>query len=189
MGNLEKTSKQRARRGDIQKVILETVAAAGILSIALVAPNVLGALQKLGVDVSGRKKEVVNRSRKRLVDMGLLEYDTCGRLHLTQKGEAKLLYFEQCDYQMSRPRKWDKKWRVLIFDIKESRGGLRDKVRRTLLSIGFVRLQNSVWVYPYDCEDLITLLKADFKIGKDLLYLIVDTIEYDKNLRNHFGLG
>ena len=54
--------------------------------------------------------------------------------------------------------------------------------------IGFVRLQDSVWVYPYDCEDLITLLKADFRVGKDVLYLIVDSIENDKYLRAEFNL-
>ena len=54
--------------------------------------------------------------------------------------------------------------------------------------IGFVRLQDSVWVYPYDCEDFIALLKAELKIGRDVLYAIVDTIEHDKNLRQHFNL-
>lgn len=54
--------------------------------------------------------------------------------------------------------------------------------------IGFVRLQDSVWVYPYDCEDFVALLKAELKIGKDVLYAIVDTIEQDKNLRRYFNL-
>ncbi len=54
--------------------------------------------------------------------------------------------------------------------------------------IGFVRLQDSVWVYPYDCEDFIALLKAELKIGKDVLYAIADTIEHDKGIRRHFNL-
>ena len=51
-----------------------------------------------------------------------------------------------------------------------------------------MRLQDSVWIYPYPCEDLINLLKADFKVGKDLLYLIVNFIENDKWLKRLFGL-
>jgi len=51
-----------------------------------------------------------------------------------------------------------------------------------------MRLQNSVWVYPYDCEDLITLLKADFEIGKEVLYVIADKIENEKVLLKDFGL-
>lgn len=77
---------------------------------------------------------------------------------------------------------------MLIFDIPEQKKGLREKIRTTLQRVGFVRLQDSVWIYPYDCEDLITLLKADFKVGKDMLYMIVDTLEYDSPLRSQFGL-
>ena len=43
-------------------------------------------------------------------------------------------------------------------------------------------------MYPYDCEDLITLLKADFRVGDAMLYMIVDTIERDGALRKHFGI-
>ena len=110
-------------------------------------------------------------------------------LRLTAKGEQILRRLELHDFKLRKPKRWDRKWRVLIFDIPERRKNLRPKIRYTLLAIGFIRLQDSVWVYPYDCEDLITLLKADFKIGKDLLYLIVDSIENDFPLRSHFRVS
>lgn len=53
---------------------------------------------------------------------------------------------------------------------------------------GFVRLQDSAWIYPYDCEDLIALAKANFRIGVNVLYMIVEKLEHDKYLREHFGL-
>ena len=92
------------------------------------------------------------------------------------------------DWEINKPKKWDGRWRMLIFDIPETRKSLRDKVRHTLLHIGFLRIQDSVWAYPYDCEDFISLLKADFKIGKDLLYLVVDSIENDKSYKKYFNL-
>lgn len=187
MGKLEKESKRRARRGEIQKIILGTVAAVGVLSVALLAPNALKIFNLFGIGKSGRKKEIIDASRKKLVDGGLLEYTSRGFIKLTKKGEEKLRELELRDYKLKKPRRWDKKWRVLIFDIKEERKSTRNKVRQTLSALGFVRLQDSVWVYPYDCEDLITLLKADFRIGKDLLYLIVDSIENDSWLKKHFG--
>ena len=70
----------------------------------------------------------------------------------------------------------------------EKRRKTRDRLREIMERTGFVRLQDSVWVYPYDCEDLITLLKTDFKVGKDVLYVIADRIEFDKPLRILFGL-
>ena len=78
---------------------------------------------------------------------------------------------------------------MVIFDIKEGRRSLRHTLRETLRAVGFTKLQYSVWVYPYDCEDLITLLKVDFKVGKDLIYVIADSIENDGWLKKRFGLG
>lgn len=179
--------KKRKQRVDLQKAILSTVAAAGILSAALLAPNVVGALGKMGLIPSPRHKDSIQRARANLVERGFLQWEG-KQLRLTSAGERRLRLLELRNYQLPKPKHWDRRWRVLIFDIPESRKPLRNKIRQTLFAIGFVRLQDSVWVYPYDCEDLITLLKADFKVGKDMLYMIVDTIEYDKPLRNRFGL-
>lgn len=189
MGLMEEKSKQRTRKHAIQKAILKTVATAGVLSIALAAPNALQTLRSFGFDLRKRRNESVNNSRIRLVQNGLLECNENGLLKLTSKGEAKLRQLELHDYKIKKPKRWDNKWRVLIFDIREERRATRDKIRRTLSVIGFIRLQDSVWVYPHDCEDLITLLKSDFKIGKDVLYIIADTIENDSWLRKQFNLS
>lgn len=158
-----------------------------MLGIAMVAPNVLGAMGKLGLLPGRRQKEIINRARDRLVRQGLLKRDGF-KVRLTSKGEAALRRLQARDFKLHRPKRWDRKWRVLIFDIPEYRKSLRDRVRLTLRSIGFVRLQDSVWAYPYDCEDLIALLKADFKVGKDMLYMIVEELEGDWHLRKQFGL-
>ena len=188
MGVLETESKKRRRRANLKKLILSAVAIAGVLTVAAVAPNVLGGMTKLGLFPGKRQHEFIKSSRQRLVRQGLLEYR--GRtLRLTRRGRRALEMLELRDFKMRRPKRWDRKWRVLIFDIPEKRRGMRDKIRRTLVSMGFSRLQDSVWVYPYDCEDVMTLLKADFNIGKDLLYLIVDSIENDRYLRRGFNLA
>ena len=53
---------------------------------------------------------------------------------------------------------------------------------------GFLRIQDSVWLYPHDCEELITLMKAELRTGKDVLYAVVESIENDGWIRKHFGL-
>ena len=78
---------------------------------------------------------------------------------------------------------------MVVFDIPERRRRVRIRLRAFMSEIGFVRLQDSVWVYPYDCEDYVALLKAELKIGKDVLYAIADTIEHDKRIRLHFKLS
>ena len=188
MGTQERLSRVRTRKSNVQKAVLQSVAAVGLLSVALLAPNAMQIFKLFDKNKRRNFTQAVNTSRRRLVNAGFLKYEN-GFLELTKEGEAKLHQLEQYDYKLPRPKRWDKKWRVLIFDIPERRRATRDKVRNTLTSIGFKRLQHSVWVYPYDCEDLITLLKADFRISKDLLYLIVDSIENDSKLKTWFGLG
>lgn len=155
-----------------------------MLGIALVAPNVLSGLAKMGVIATPRTAETAKRSYKRLLAAGLLVFD--GKyVRLTPRGETEIARLRG---SIARPTRWDGKWRVLIFDVPEYRKGLREKIRRTVQEIGFERLQDSVWIFPHDCEDLITLLKADFRIGKDVLYMVVDALEGDGWLRRKFKL-
>ena len=188
--NIEAEVKKQIRVTKIQEAILLSVAAVGLLSVAMVAPNALKLLKSFDLDskILRKKKCAVYISRKRLIDNGLLVYTKDGFIKLTSAGERILRRIELKNYQIAKPKKWDGKWRMLIFDIREKRKFLRDKIRSVLSLIGFVRLQNSVWVYPYDCEDLINLTKADSAIGRELLYVVADRIENEKVLLSHFKL-
>ena len=187
MGKLEESSRRRARKGEIQKLILEVVKLAGVLSIGLVASNVIGAMSKLGLLSNKRQDEIVRSSASKLAKKGFLKFN--GKYYeLTPEGEQKLKRLSIEDYKLVAPKRWDKKWRVIIFDIPEKKRQLRNHVRSLLEKMGFYRLQDSVWVYPYGCEDFIGLIKTNLGVGKDILYLIVDEIENDKNLRKEFGL-
>ena len=192
MGQIEKKARERVKRKNVGEIILRTVATAGLLSMVLVAPNALKTMDKLGLLPHKRQKEVIRRAQRRLVAQGLLARNARGLVRLTAHGEEELEYLERNNFEKWRrehlPNRWDKKWRILIFDITEERRMIRDYIRNKLESIGFRRVQDSVFVFPYDCEDLIALLKADFKVGRDLLYIIADEIENDRWLRECFGL-
>lgn len=171
----------------MQKVVLETVAVAGMIGVALLAPKTLQTLHKIGLVPYPREDDVVKSAASRLKKKGLLTFQD-GHYTLTATGEKILRHWQRSDYKIKQPKKWDKKWRVVIFDIPEKKRAVRTEIRKIFVSAGLKRLQDSVWVYPYDCEDVIGLLKTDFGIGRDLLYLIVDQIENDKYLRQEFNL-
>ncbi|KKW21765.1 MAG: CRISPR-associated endonuclease Cas2 [Candidatus Taylorbacteria bacterium RIFCSPHIGHO2_02_49_25] len=192
MGSLEKEIKKKVRLAKIQKAILFTVAAIGALSSPLAAAMILKELKKGGWKTVRRDPRYsVNESLSRLLKSGFVYFEQTDKgkfLRLTKEGGDYLRRRVGVGFGMPKPRKWDGKWRIVIFDIREKRKELREKLRNTLRAIGFIHLQHSVWVCPYDCEDLIALLKADFRIGKDILYIIADKIENDAYLRSHFDL-
>ncbi len=47
-------------------------------------------------------------------------------------------------------KKWDGKWRVIMFDVEEVNKKARNKLRKKLKELGFGMLQKSVFVSPHD---------------------------------------
>jgi CRISPR-associated endonuclease Cas2 len=189
MAEIEKRARIRAQKRNFQRAILGSVAAVGLLATTALAPALPGALKKLGMIPTGPSDiGAINRARNRLLKKGLLLRTREGFLKLTPAGKRAWLMAQAVASRTRTPRKWDGRWRMLIFDIPEKRKATRDKTRRMLTMVGFVRLQDSVWIYPYNCEDFVALLKADLKIGRDMLYLIVDEMEADASVRRHFNV-
>lgn len=196
MAELEKRVRKRRRKENIQKIVLGTVKATGLLSVALIAPNAVAVLAQIDPSFKKRRKNpryTVNNAVTRLRDKGFIATERRGGksfIRLTQAGEEWLRRLDLGKiHEVQKKKRWDKKWRIIIFDIAEEKRIKRDSIRNALIQIGFYRLQNSVWVYPYDCEGLITMIKTDFKIGKEVLYIIADAIENDLEIRTHFGIA
>lgn len=184
---MEQPVHSRAKRTELQRAVLLIAQSVSDLTSEMLCGSVYKMYKLMDYNARRRKYRSILAARERLVKHGLLRRS--GKfLELTPEGKKKLREWEHYHYKLPRPRVWDGRWRVLIFDIPEKRKWLRNRLRDTLSAVGFRMLQKSVWVYPFDCEDFITLLKADFKIGKDILYLIVEGLENDSYLRDYFGV-
>lgn len=175
-------------RSGIEQTVLHVVLVAGTLSIALLVPNALGALYKTGILPSPRRKDSVYAARERLIKKKYLIRSRDGFLTVTPSGRRALALAEARGLRLDARKRWDKRWRMLIFDIPEAKKKARRSVVSSLRTAGFERVQDSVWAYPYDCEEFVSLLKAELHIGRELLYLVVDSFEGDRWLRQKFSL-
>lgn len=191
METVEERAKQKARRGQLKSAILEIVAVGGIFTLAVVAPNAVRAIPRSVLKlITDRPRSARDSAVSRLIAQGYIVREAHGAhrvLRITDKGRRYLDLHKQRSRPVI-PRRWDKRWRVVMFDITEKHRALRNTLRRELVAYGFVMLQASVWVYPYPCEEFIVLLKSDNRIGKRMLYLVVEELENDRGLREHFGL-
>lgn len=191
MGVMEQKARSERRWGTFQKSLLAAVAIGGIVVVAATVPNAAQLLRFFPGYKKGAKFNYQTKSAlSRLAVKGLItfvEKDGKRFARITEKGEG-VLEMETEKVAMKKKRKWDRRWRVVIFDVPEKRKSVRASLRRFMSEYEFVRLQDSVWIYPYDCEDLIALAKANFRIGADVLYMIVERLERDKHLREHFKL-
>ena len=192
MGKLETEVRKRERYGKIEKAVLATLVVGGMLSVAAVAPNVFSAIPRSRVQRLPNYRQGIEKAITRLARKGLIVFeDTSGgkRIRITEQGKQIVARISADSLRIKKPRRWDKKWRIVIFDIPETRSRTRKKLRMTLETIGFLKLQHSVWIYPFECEELIALLKVDFRIGKDVLYIIADCVEHDSPIKKHFNLS
>lgn len=160
--------------------------------MAVLAPNTLQILKPFFDDKKKKfNKYYINTAISRLKNRGMIEFQSKNGksfVRLTDKGRQQLLKYQLREIDIKKPKKWDRKWRIIIFDIKEYKKQLRDNLRRELINLGFIRLQNSVWIYPYDCEEVIIMMKSYFRLGKEVLYMIVEKVENDKWLKKEFEL-
>ena len=141
-----------------------------------------------GMNDPGMFKSRLNQAVKRLEKRRLIIFQN-GRARLTAAGERELALYETKKKTIDQPKKWDGKWRMVIFDVWEKRRNARDTIRRYLSHLGFVYLQNSVWVFPYECREVIDLLKTRHKLRPAVIYIVAESIENDRFLRKKFGLS
>jgi len=192
MGMIEKEARKKRQYTHIQQALLATVALSGVILIAATVPNLPVALAKIPSIKRAQKRYQYKTALGRLAAQGYVTFekrDGKSYARITEEGH-KVFTFEREKMKLKskKGKRWNKRWRVVIFDIPERRRRTRDHLRDVMQDAGFVRLQDSVWVFPYDCEDFVTLLKSELKIGAAVLYMVVEQIENDKHLKAHFSL-
>lgn len=107
---------------------------------------------------------------------------------LTREGKKRALKYQFDELKIKKPDKWDKKWRVVIFDIPEKKKMAREALRNKLKELGFLELQKSVFIHPYPCEDEIDFVAEVFEIRNHIRLLLVDSFTNEEQFRLKFEL-
>ncbi len=95
------------------------------------------------------KKAYLAKALKRLREDGLIELVSNDELifRLTDKGKDKVLW----EGIKNANKKWDGKWRIVVWDVPEKRRPARDLLRFKLKQLGFIQWQKSMWATKIDC--------------------------------------
>jgi len=182
---------------NLSKDILISLATAGIIAVAATSPFFLINIAKAFLinkkhSKSSYDKNMVAKAFERLKRNRIIilkEADGKFTVELTDKGRRKVEQIKFDDMAIKIPRAWDKKWRIVIFDIpekqhKRARNALREKLQK----LGFYQLQKSVWAIPYPCEKEIQFLCELFSINRFVNIITADKIYNDIILRKYFDL-
>lgn len=175
------------------RIILGIVALSGVVVVAAMAPNIFSAFQfKRGDREYGYNKKRVQESlyylRKKKLVTFVEEHDGKVFIKITQSGIKKIKQYAIHDLTLTPPKKWDRKWRVVVFDIPERFRNARISLGKKLKELRFFQFQRSVFIYPYPTEDEILFIAAFFGVEQYVEILTVDHMLYDKALKTFFKL-
>ncbi len=194
---MKSTRGPRLRRGSNPHKIMKHLAlGGGVLLISLVAPAG-GALLVRDLLKGYLRRKSFERKRflnylKNLQARDMVDYresqDGEVKITLTKQGERKVLAYQLDEMKLKKPQRWDKRWRLIMFDIPSGNKQARDAFRRKLRNLEFYPLQKSVYLTPYPCENEIDFLASIFNVRRHILVLYVDHFEGEEKLKHHFSL-
>ncbi len=106
------------------------------------------------------------------------------KISITPKG-LKTLGTVNFDLDKFSNKKWDEKWRLVVFDIEEKYKFQRESIREKLRELGFGKLQESVWMSPFPIERELAEYFDDESIHGEVLITRSDILVGDnKGLAN-----
>jgi len=179
-------------RSEITKDIFKWLFVGGMVAVAATSPyfvqNVINAYQKSKKYPKRKVSDTFYRLRKQ----GMIEIQTVNHqiyISLTPEGKKRAGIFQIDKLRITRPKRWDKKWRLLIFDIPQEKKISREALRGKLKELEFHQLQKSVWIHPFECRAEVELLQDFFGLSQNEIRLIIaENIGDDGKLRQDFGL-
>jgi DNA-binding transcriptional regulator PaaX len=179
-------------RSEVVKDILKTVLIAGAITVAAASPyfvrNILRSYTRFRRYPARKISDVFARLKRE----GLIEINrVSGQIYikLTPEGKKKAGIYRVDSLKIKKPKKWDGKWRIVIFDIAELKRMHREAFRGKLKELGFFPLQKSVWVHAFSCQDEVALLRDFFGLNKeDVRTIVAEKIENSDNLKQLFNL-
>ncbi len=179
-------------RSEITKDILKWLAISGAICIAATSPYFgINLIRSFKNKKKYKQKNVYdafyNLKRRGYIDIKSRNHQIY--ISLTKEGRKKAGRFQIDSLEINKPKKWDRKWRIVIFDIAQLKNLQRNAFRGKLKELGFFPLQKSVWIHPYPCKDEIELLREFFGLSqKEIRLITAENIENDKFLKKIFKL-
>ncbi len=174
------------------KEVLKYLLLCGVFTIAASSPNFSYLLMKKVFSQKKIPKRKAVDTFSYLKRRGLIELKRDGydmEMALTPGGRKLAGKYQIDDLEIQHPKEWDGKWRLVIFDIPTTSNTIRNVFRRKLKELGFFRLQKSIWIYPFPCQEEIKLLREFLEADKKQIQVLeVSKLEDDQLLRKIFQL-
>ena len=180
------------RKGVIQKKILLLLLTCQALSFNYSRSKQWKALKEIHKEFEEDREDSIERASQSLFKSKLVEErtnkDGTKAIILTNRGRGLAISFDMESMKLPREEKWDGKWRVCMYDIPVRLNKVRESLRYQLKRIGMKEIQQSVFVYPYQCHKEIKYIIEFYNAWKYINFLEASFVSGEENLKKHFRI-
>jgi len=104
----------------------------------------------------------------------------------TAEGRRQVARYDLEDIKIKVPKKWDRYWRFVVFDIPTEKQKGRLALLSGLRRLGFIKFQKSVWAHPFECKDEVAMLAKMSGIEEYIHWLLCRDTSAGSYLQNEF---
>lgn len=198
-----KKKKQLLKYGELTKMVLTHIVDSVLAGYSAIegrkGPGIFTIAEEIVKTIIKIKKQQVTRAKifrilenlekKEIID--LEEKDDKVFVYLKDKNHPKVVEYSiklLLDYKKKK-KTWDGRWFLVFFDVPEIQRNKRDQLRRFLKKFGFYPYQKSVYLFPYECEKEVALIKKIVEGAKYMKYIIAEKIEDEEKAKIYFHLA
>ena len=178
------------RRGELAKDVLRLVGAGLAGSAVVVAPNAAQLIDYF-VPNNPRERNRIWKAIKYLEQMNRVSLEDKGAhtyVTLTAQGRLQLNEDSIWELTIDEPRRWDHKWRLVMFDLPAQYEKKRQSFRLKLEDMGLRQYQRSVYIYPHDCREEVQTVAQWYGVERFVRYIVAMEINDIREFVRVFGL-
>ncbi len=178
--------------GEIQRKVLLLLAGGLALGLSRSPNQYFRILKSLRGEWGSIERDSLRRAIRSLYQSKLIASKELPNgqvtLILTHAGKQRVLTYNIEELKIQKPNRWDKKWRIVIFDIPEGCKKTRDILRIRLKQIGMIELQKSVFIHPYPCDNEVNFLIEFYEVRNNVRLILAEALDNELHLRSEFNL-
>lgn len=176
-----------------QEIIIRLAGAGLLLAVGVIAPNVIGASAKIIKQIEDlgeftyKMQYRLQKRIEKMVDDKIFQL-AGDEVKLTKKGKQILKLIRLSDIKLTKQVHWDGMWHLVSYDIPEKYKKERDDFRCRITALGFKQIQDSLWVFPFECREEMAIITKTLGISKYVAYLTTNHLPQQDRLISRFNL-
>lgn len=178
---------KKYEHGEITEIILSTLLVVGVIAVAVTMPNAVQLFKYFNPKNSFERSRV-KKSVTRLERGGFIEPKggKKGLFVLTPKGREKAMRYAIERMRIASQKTWDKKWRLIMFDVPEDKKQARRAINLALKRLGCAQYQKSVFITPFPCKKEIDFVGECFGVRNHIRIVVASDVEGSESLKKSF---